>query len=142
MSKDETIIYQGRPSWLNYIWLYLISVAMVVFLIAISRLEDVEVILIVELICLLIAIMVSAILRWRYFFTITDNRVIMREGLIARNTIEMQLRHIRAINVRQGIIERILGIGTVVFISAADSEAAVVFKGIRNPNGVKQWVQR
>lgn len=65
----------------------------------------------------------------------------MRVGLIAKNTNEMQLRHIRAINVRQGIIERILGIGTVMFISAAEGEAAVVFKGIRDPHGVKERIR-
>jgi len=61
--------------------------------------------------------------------------------LIARNTNEIQLRHIRAINVRQGIVERILGIGTVIFISAAEGEAAVVFKGIRDPLGVKERIR-
>lgn len=65
----------------------------------------------------------------------------MRAGLIARNTNEMQLRHIRAINVRQGIIERILGIGSIVFISAAESEAAVVFKGISDPYEVKERIR-
>jgi len=61
--------------------------------------------------------------------------------LIARNTNEIQLRHIRAINVRQGIVERILGIGTVIFISAAEGESAVVFKGIRDPLGVKERIR-
>lgn len=65
----------------------------------------------------------------------------MREGLIARNTNEMQLRHIRAINVKQGIIERILGIGTIMFLSSAEGEAAVIFKGIRDPHGVKEMIK-
>lgn len=60
---------------------------------------------------LLFVIGVVAILRLRYKFTITNDRVIMRVGLIARNTNEILLRHIRAINVRQGIIERLLGVG-------------------------------
>ena len=51
---------------------------------------------------------------------------------------EMQLRHIRAINVRHGIIERILGIGTLITVSAAEGESAVVFKGINDPYGVKE----
>ncbi len=67
----------------------------------------------------------------------------MREGLIARNTNEMQLRHIRAINVKQGIIERkrILGIGTIMFLSSAEGEAAVIFKGIRDLHGVKEMIK-
>lgn len=140
MSKfNETIIYQGRPSWLSYLWLYGIGVITFVLLIGVipQRIYG----FIIGFIFLLIAITVSAILRWRYFFTITDNWVIMREGLIARNTVEMQLRHIRTINVRQGIIGRILGIGTVIFLSAAEGETAVVFKGIRDPHGVKERIR-
>jgi uncharacterized membrane protein YdbT with pleckstrin-like domain len=61
----------------------------------------------------------------------------MRVGLIAKNTNEIQLRHIRALNVKQGVIERILGIGTIEFSSAAGEGAEVMFKGIRDPHGVK-----
>lgn len=142
MSKStETIIYQGRPSWLNYLWLYGLGLIILVFLIAISKQEQKENFLIVGFLCLLITIILSAIFRWRYLFTITDNWVVMREGLIARNTNEMRLNHIRAINVRQGVIERILGIGTVIFLSAAEGEAAVIFKGIRDPHGVKERIR-
>jgi hypothetical protein len=54
----------------------------------------------------------------------------------------MQLRHIRAINVRQGIIERILGIGTLIMFSAAEGEAVVVFKRIDDPYGAKERVRK
>lgn len=142
MSKStETIIYQGRPSWLNYLWLYGLGLIILVFLIAISKQGQKESFLILGFLCLLITIILSAIFRWRYLFTITDNWVVMREGLIARNTNEMRLNHIRAINVRQGVIERILGIGTVIFLSAAEGEAAVIFKGIRDPHGVKERIR-
>lgn len=53
---------------------------------------------------LLFVIGLVAIFRVRYLFTVTENRVIMRVGLIVKNTNEMQLRHIRPINVRQGAI--------------------------------------
>ena len=87
------------------------------------------------------AFLVAAMLRYRYKFTITDEWIIMRVGLIARNTNEMQMNHIRAINIRQGIIERILGIGTIEISSAAGEGVEVKFTGIRDPHGVKERVR-
>ncbi len=84
----------------------------------------------------------AAILRLRHLFTITNDRIITREGLIARNTNEMKVRHIRSMHVRQGAVERLLGLGTLTMISAADGEAAVVFKGIRDPQTVKEMIRK
>lgn len=131
---NETFIYQGRPSWLNYIGFYLIG--LILLMLSLSERN-----IIAGLILFLLCVGIAALLRYRYLFTVTDDSIIMRVGLIARDTNEMQLRHIRAINVRQGIIERILGIGTVICISAAEGEAAVVFKGIRDPYGVKERIR-
>jgi len=131
---DDAIIYQGRPSWLNYIGFYFVG--LMIFMISVS-VRNIG----VGLLLLLLCIGSAAIARYRYQFTITKGSIVMRVGLIARNTNEIQLRHIRAINVRQGIVERILGIGTVIFISAAEGEAAVVFKGIRDPIGVKERIR-
>lgn len=132
---DERIIYQGRPSWLNYIGYYLAGLLLFTLFISARNIG-------VGLLLLLISVGVAAVLRYRHLFTITDNSIIMRVGLIARNTNEMQLKHIRAINVRQGIIERLLGIGTLIFLSAANSESEVIFKGISDPHGVKERIRR
>ena len=131
---NETFIYQGRPSWLNYIGIYLIGLMLLIFSLSARN-------IIAGLILLLLCVGSAALSRYRYMFTVTEDSIIMRVGLIARNTNEMQLRHIRAINIRQGIIERLLGIGTVIFISAAESEAAVVFKGISDPYGMQERVR-
>jgi uncharacterized membrane protein YdbT with pleckstrin-like domain len=131
---DDAIIYRGRPSWLNYIGFYLVG--LMIFMISVS-VRNIG----VGLLLLFLCIGSAAIARYRYQFTITKGSIVMRVGLIARNTNEIQLRHIKAINVRQGIVERILGIGTVIFISAAEGEAAVVFKGIRDPLGVKERIR-
>ncbi len=53
----------------------------------------------------------------------------------------MRLRHIRTTMVRQNIVERLLGIGTLITISAAEGEAAVFFKGIRDPQGIKEKIR-
>ncbi|OIP31758.1 MAG: hypothetical protein COW04_01140 [Deltaproteobacteria bacterium CG12_big_fil_rev_8_21_14_0_65_43_10] len=131
---DEKTVYQGRPSWLSYIGLYVAGI--VLFAIFKNAGHIVE-----GLFVLVFVLCVAAVLRLRYKFTMTNDRVIMRVGLIAKNTNEIQLRHIRAMNVRQGIIERLLSIGTIEMSSAAGGGVEVMFKRIRDPHRVKERVR-
>jgi uncharacterized membrane protein YdbT with pleckstrin-like domain len=131
---DETIVYQERPSWLNYYLLYGIGIILFIFLVNVGE-------IIGGFFVLSIVLGLAAILRYRYLFTVTKDRIISREGLIAKNTNEIQLKHIRALNVKQGIIERLLGIGTIEISSAAGGGVEVMFKGIRDPHGVKERIR-
>ena len=135
MNEEERIfLYQSRPSWLNYIYLYIAGIILFIFF-ANMRSADIGTLVLIVLIIL------SIILRYRYLYTITDHRIIMRVGLIARNTNEIVTRHIRAINVRQSIVERLLDIGTIEFSTAAGEGIEVRFKGIREPYKVKNVVK-
>ena len=90
----------------------------------------------------LFLLMLAAFAKFRRLYTITDRRVMMKIGLVANNTNEMEIRHIRGMNIRQNVWERVLGVGTLEIISAADGGAEVVFKGVRDPNGVRDKIRR
>ena len=131
---SETIVYQEHPSWLNYAGLLLIGGC--ILLVTTTTGNAAGGVLISAFFFIL-----ASIFRYRRLYTITNQRVYMRVGLIANNTSEMELRHIRGMNVYQNIFERMLGVGTVEIISAADGGAEVVFQGISNPVGVKENVR-
>jgi uncharacterized membrane protein YdbT with pleckstrin-like domain len=133
--NNETTIYQKRPSWLYYYFLYFIGILLFAF---VNKTENIW----GGIFAILVNVALAAIFRLRYLFTVTDDRVIQRVGLIARNTNEMKIRHIRSMHVKQNPIERILGIGTLTTVSAADGEAAVVFKGIHDPQMVKETIYK
>lgn len=131
---QSTIVYKGRPSWLNYPLFYLGGILLFLHL---NR----EGSTVAGILALFIAIAFAGMLRLRYRFIISGDWVSTRVGLIAKNTNEMQIRHIRGINVRQGIIGRILGIGTLEMLSAAEEESKVIFSGIRDPHRVKEMLK-
>lgn len=134
MSAPETILYRAHPSWLYFMGLILLTGTVLLFL---PYVGDVKVC--VELAMFFLLLLAFA--RYRRLYMITDHRVIMRTGLVANNTNEMEIRHIRGINLRQGVVERLLGIGTLEIISAADGGAEVVFSGIRDPMAVKERIR-
>ena len=53
------------------------------------------------------------IARWVDEFAITNRRIVIKTGLIRRNTMEMNLSKIESVNVDQSILGRLLGYGTI-----------------------------
>lgn len=134
MAVTETIIYQGHPDWLNFGGIMLIAGVILILALQSGSLSA-------AIFILVLSVMLASYGRFKRLYTVTNHRVIIRVGLIARNTNEMDIRHIRGINVRQNILERILGIGTIEIISAADGGAEVVFSGVRDPFSVKDSIR-
>ena len=135
MEETGKIMYQGHPSLLYFLIYFIIGAG--ISLLA-YHLDNVPAI-IASIVAMIIVV---AILRARLFFELTDDRVTAREGLISRDTTEIQLKYVMGTHIKQGILERILGIGTVEIFSAAETRSRVLFRGIRNPVAVKDMINR
>jgi uncharacterized membrane protein YdbT with pleckstrin-like domain len=79
--------------------------------------------------------------RYSRRFVITDHVIESHYGIISRNVRSVRVRDLRNINVRQSLMERILGIGNIDFSSSAGSDIEVSFQGIRGPMELKHQVQ-
>jgi len=64
-------------------------------------------------------------------FAITNKRLIIKTGLISRNTFEMNHSKIESINVVQSILGRILGYGTIIIMGTGSTREP--FAAIRDP---------
>ena len=56
----------------------------------------------------------AAIDRWTTEIAVTDQRVILKHGLIRRDTIEINMPKVESVDVRQSILGRLLNYGTVI----------------------------
>ncbi len=64
---------------------------------------------------------VYPVVRWRTtHFVVTDRRVLVREGVLTRQGMDIPLRRISSVQFRQGLLERMLGAGTLVIESESD----------------------
>jgi len=131
MTEDIQVVL--RPSWAYFTGVYSVGLIVVVLGTAADAWG-------IVVIVLFITPLVAFLLRLRYEYTITNQRIIARCGLIARNTQELALHHIRAINVHQSIADRILGIGRIEITSAADERGVIVIEGISNPVRIKEEI--
>lgn len=73
----------------------------------------------------------TAITNWTLIMAVTSRRIILRVGLIARDTTDLPLSKIDIVMVDQGILDRILGCGQVVVRTV--SEATTSFAAVAEP---------
>ncbi|AHI01317.1 PH domain-containing protein [Kutzneria viridogrisea] len=70
---------------------------------------------------IIIWVVLSPLVRWRStHFVITTQRVMVREGVLTRTGIDIPLSRINSVQFRHGLIDRIVGAGTLIVESASD----------------------
>ena len=89
---------------------------------------------------LLIAFPVRKFIAWATsYFVVTSDRVIHREGWIAKRSMEIPLEAINDVRFHQGVFERLIGAGDLI-ISSASEFGRQVFGDIRNPEYVQKTI--
>ena len=89
---------------------------------------------------LLIAFPVRKFIAWATsHFVVTSDRVIHREGWIAKRSMEIPLEAINDVRFHQGVFERLIGAGDLI-ISSASEFGRQVFGDIRNPEYVQKTI--
>jgi membrane protein YdbS with pleckstrin-like domain len=80
-----------------------------------------------------------AIAWWTSVFVVTSDRVISREGFIAKRSMEIPLEQVNDVRFEQGIFDRIVGAGTLL-IQSASTTGTNAFDDIRSPEDVQRTI--
>jgi len=72
-------------------------------------------------------------------FAVTSDRVIHRQGFIAKRSMEIPLEAINDVRFEQGILDRMVGAGTLI-ISSASEFGRNTFDDIRHPEAVQKVI--
>ena len=91
---------------------------------------------------LVIAFLIALIRRLATTYTITSSRLTIRFGLLSRELHEARLERVQNVNSRQGVLDRMLGIGTVDFDTAGGAGFDFAFRGIAGPENIVRLVDR
>ena len=57
-------------------------------------------------------------------------------GMIAKDQTRIEFKHIRGVKLRQGIIERLLGYGTIEIATSGSDGSEIRFQSIARPNKI------
>ena len=72
-------------------------------------------------------------------FVVTSDRVIHRQGWIAKSSMEIPLEAMNDVRFHQGIFERVIGAGDLI-IESAGERGRQVFEDIRDPEEVQKTI--
>lgn len=72
--------------------------------------------------------------------TVTTKRTTLRTGILAKNTNDVWHRDVRNIQISQGFLQRIFGVGTVAISSAGQGDVEIAVNGMPNPEKIKRLI--
>jgi uncharacterized membrane protein YdbT with pleckstrin-like domain len=144
LQSGERVIYRGHPSWRAIIGFYLKGALVGAAAGVLAGLIDSSTSLgiLVFVVILAITILVGFIKRVATVYTITDRRLNIKVGIIARKVQETRLQRVQNVNYNQGVYERIMQIGDVEFTTAGTDESNFVFAGVAQPEEVVKQVEQ
>jgi uncharacterized membrane protein YdbT with pleckstrin-like domain len=143
LHDGEQVIYEGHPSWRSTIAFYLkgIVIALVVGVI-VWLITDVGPGAGALAVVFALVILVGFIRRYFTVYTITNQRLRIQRGIIARNVQQTQIERVQNVNTQQGVIQRILQVGTVDFDTAGTGDSDFKFVGVNSPEDVVAAVDK
>lgn len=74
-------------------------------------------------------------------YTITNQRVMIERGLLSKSLSEIDLRYIDDTQFYQGVVDRILGIGSVTIISSDKETPTYVLQGVKDPRTLREMIR-
>jgi membrane protein YdbS with pleckstrin-like domain len=78
--------------------------------------------------------------RWRsYDVALTSTRILVRQGILGRDTVQLRLQRITEVNIRQELFERILNTGSLV-IDVQGEDDSMTLEYMRKPAVVQRVI--
>ena len=147
----ETVVWQGHPSWKSMLIFYvkwtivsLIPVAAWVVLRAAGHDVSWTVFFGLTAIGIVLTFAVGWIKRATTRYMVTNRRISIRTGIASRSERTTHVDRVQNVHMRQGLFQRILGIGNVDWDTAGTDEpdSDFSFAGIDDPSKLVAMVDR
>jgi uncharacterized membrane protein YdbT with pleckstrin-like domain len=78
----------------------------------------------------------------RVTYTITNRRLSIVTGLVARDVHETRLEQIQNVNITQSLLDRVLDVGTIAFDTAGGASFEFSFRGVTAPRLITRTIDQ
>jgi uncharacterized membrane protein YdbT with pleckstrin-like domain len=143
VATEERVVWTGRPSWKGRLSILgpgvALALAALVLLLILG--VDVAVVLPIVLIIALVTVVVGLLetLRWKYTFT--NRRIVVRHGLVSVEEQTARLARVQDLTLRQTLLGRILGVGSLEVDTAGSEGGAIELKWLDAPAEVREKLE-
>ena len=139
LHAGERVLFEGHPSWRAMIAWYLKGILAVAVLGLLVQLvfSSPGLTFLIVLVGVVGTVVVGFVRRMATTYTITDRRLNIKRGILAREIQETRLERVQNVNYSQGVIQRLLQVGDVDFDTASSgTDYTFVFAGVADPGDV------
>jgi uncharacterized membrane protein YdbT with pleckstrin-like domain len=144
MRAGERELYEGRPSWRALMSFYAIGIGVAgLVLVVVGLLADSwgTAVAIAAVIAAL-TLVVGYLRRIGTKYLITTQRLRISRGLVRKAVQETRLERVQNVNYQQGVLDRMLGVGSVDFDTAGTDDSEFRFEWVNHPEEVVRAVDR
>jgi uncharacterized membrane protein YdbT with pleckstrin-like domain len=124
---QEQTFFEIKPSYRAYLGWIIVSSLMILVGIGLVLLP-------IVLIAAWIAVNTTS-------YRLTNERLLIKSGLIAKTVQEIELYRVQDVTVSQGILQRLFGVGAVSVVSTDKSTPRLWIKGILAPEAIKEQIR-
>jgi uncharacterized membrane protein YdbT with pleckstrin-like domain len=149
LRSGEQVIFQGHPSWRSVLSFYLKAVLVAAVAGGLAGLVTViagglaiGVVIAVAAVVLAGAVLVGFVKRVATTYSITNQRLHIKRGIVARKIQQTRIERVQNVNISQSVAERLLQVGTVDFDTAGTDDSEFSFVGVAQPEQVMQAVEQ
>lgn len=144
LQSGERVIYQGHPSWRAILGFYLkgAAVGAAAGVLAALIQDSTGLGILTFAVVLGVTVLAGFVKRLATVYTVTDRRLNIKHGIVARKVQETRLQRVQNVNYNQGVYQRVMQIGDVDFDTAAGDDYNFVFAGVSQPEQVVEQVDR
>ncbi len=137
LHPGEQIVFEGHPSWRGVLSFYVKNIAVDLVIAAILWFAWSQTWAVVVFAILVGGtILVGFVLRVATVYTITNERLRIRRGLISKNVQQTDINRVQNVNTSQSPLERVLRVGRVDFDTAGTDDSSFTFEGIADPEAI------
>jgi uncharacterized membrane protein YdbT with pleckstrin-like domain len=140
---DETLVWQGRPSWRSTMsfyakWIVIAIIPLVLGGVLGQLLWGTT----GAVVIIAIALIVGWLRRLATRYTITDRRIVINRGILSRHEQRAHIDRVQNVQLTQSMFDRLFGVGTLDFDTAGTDDSDFRFIGIADPEELRDRIDR
>ena len=148
--SGEQVFFHGHPSWRGILSFYLTGLVLAIIAGAlaggitaiVSSGVKAEWVIVTVLVVFLLVVLIGFIKRVTTTYTITNQRLRIKTGILRRETHQTRLERVQNVNTTQSVVDRFLRVGRVDFDTAAEAGYSFSFLAVANPHDIVHTVDQ
>jgi len=143
LHPGEEIVFEGRPVWRSILSFYITGfIGSVIIGILVALIFSTGLGVVVFIVLFAVDVLVGFVRRIATRYTITNQRLRIERGLLAKHVQQTRIERVQNVNTNQTFVSRLLRVGTVDFDTAGTDDSDFTFIGVGDPHTVVEAVDR